>query len=37
MNKLKTVGLTIGIVLGYITIAAGFAMTIFILQAVFSK
>jgi hypothetical protein len=37
MNKTKMVGLTIGSVLGYATIAVGFAMTIFILQAIFSK
>ena len=37
MNKLKSVGLTIGSVLGYITIVAGVTMTICILWAVFTK
>jgi hypothetical protein len=37
MNKLKSVGLAVGSVLGYVTIAVGFTMTICILWAVFFK
>lgn len=37
MIKFKTVALSVGTILGYMVIASGVAMTIFILQAVFSK
>lgn len=37
MNKLKTITLSIGTIFGYMIIAVGFGMTLFILQAVMSK
>lgn len=35
-QKLKDVGLTVGIILGYITILIGIVMTILLLEIIFS-
>ena len=37
LEKLKGLGLTAGVVLGYIAILAGIVMTILLLQTVFSE
>lgn len=37
MVKLKTVGITIGSIFGYASIATGIIMTFFLLQAVLTK
>ncbi len=35
-QKLKDMGLTVGIILGYITILIGIAMTVLLLEIIFS-
>lgn len=37
MSKFKTVAISIGMIFGYISIASGIMMTIFILDAVLTK